>query len=149
MSSIDAGLVETLSCITLRIEVPLALLHRNTSAKEASAIFSSLSAEEKTVPQDLGKSWKVARGRRVYSGLPLSSRARAPRLDESSERGSRGAEAAGREGIGRAVGSDEGPAAAGGDRPKRLEEIAELVDRFVPYFRKGGMAGGLNIVSLV
>jgi hypothetical protein len=30
-----------------------------------------------------------------------------------------------------------------------LEEIAELVDRFVPYFRKGGMAGGLNIVSLV
>jgi hypothetical protein len=129
------------------MEVPLALLHRNTSAKEASAIFSSLSAEEKTVPQDLGKSWKVARGRRVYSGLPLSFRTRAPRFDESSERGSRGA-AAGREGIGRAAAVEEGPAAAGRDRPKMLEETAELVDRFVPYFRKGGMAGELNMVSL-
>ncbi len=128
------------------MEVPLALLHRNTSAKEASAIFSSLSAEEKTVAQDLGKSWKVARGRRVYSGMPLSFRTRAPRFDESSERGSRAA-AAGRHGIGRGAVSDEGPATAGGDRPKILEETAELVERFVPYFRKGGMTG-LNIVSL-
>ena len=148
MSSSDAGLVETLSCITLRIEVPLELLHRNTSAKEASAIFSRLSAEERTVPQDFGDSLKMARGRRVYSGLPFSFRTRAPKLDESSERGSRGGKAAGREGIGREAKSDEGPGAVGGDRPKMLEEMAELVDRFVPYFRRGGMAGDLNIVSL-
>jgi hypothetical protein len=70
----------------------------------------------------------------VYSGSDETdalSRTRAPRFDESSESGSRGA--------GRETGIGTG--AAGGDRPKMAAEAAGVVDLFVPYFRRGGMRG--------